>query len=195
MPRTDESQESLPAWLLWPVRALAVAVVLPFRLLGELSRIVGRFLARFVGAPLVWLWEHLIVAPLAWLWTRVLRPPLAWLGRGLVTVLGWVLMVPVLLVGVPLMWLWEKVLWPWVLAPVGRAAVWFLTLGWQGTTWLFRQVYRFVLRPVGRALAFVWRWTLGPVFRAVAWAGRWVRDEILRPAGAAIRAVFTAIGF
>ncbi|SDT31427.1 hypothetical protein SAMN04489716_3252 [Actinoplanes derwentensis] len=221
VPSADDTRDPLPTWLMWPIRAVAVAVVLPFRLLGELFLIIGRFLRRFVIAPLLWVWDHLIVAPLGWawrtlieapavwVWRRVLRTPVTWLGRGLVKLGGWILMIPVLLIGVPLMWLWEKVavnlyrwvlrpvvgwLWTWVLEPLGQMVVWMLVTGWQGTEWLFRQLYRFLIRPVGLAIAFVWRWTLRPVMLAIGWAGRWVWDAILRPVGAAIRVVLDVVG-
>jgi hypothetical protein len=251
VPKVDEQPESLPAWLLWPVRAIAVVVVLPFRLAGAALTAAGRFLGRWVLAPLAWLgdhlivipaawaWRHLIVIPAAWAWRnlvvipagllwRALLPPARWLGRALATLAGWVLMIPVVLIGVPLMWLWEKALVPgarllyrwvlrpiglavaaaaeflriWVLAPAGRGLVWFLRLGWEGTSWLFRQLYRYLLRPAGLAAAWLWRYTFGALFRGLGhvWrtlitpAGRWVRDAILRPAGAAVRSVLAALG-
>jgi hypothetical protein len=231
--RTDQSPESAPAWLLWPVRAVAVVVVLPFRLLGMAVAAIGRFLHRYLIVPLAWLghhaivvpatwlWHYLIVVPLTWLWAEVLLPPARWLGKALVTVFGWLLAIPVMLIGVPLMWLWEHAvvpgarlfhrwilrplgialaavggfLWTWVLAPVGRAIAWFLRLGWQGTSWLFRQIYRFLLRPIGIAVAVTWHYTFGAVWRhVIAPTGRWLRDEILRPTGAAIRSVLSALG-
>ncbi|WP_433795836.1 hypothetical protein [Actinoplanes sp. CA-252034] len=257
MPRADESPDAAPAWLLWPIRAIAVVVVLPFRLLGMALEAIGRFLYRYLIVPLgwffqhvivipaTWLWRHLIVipatwawhwlivipatwawhwlivVPATWLWVNVLRPPLHWLGKALVTVLGWFLAIPVILVGVPLMWLWEHALvpgahllyrwvlrpvaaflWTWILVPVGRAVVWFLRavvwflrLGWQGTSWLFRQIYRFLLRPIGMAIAVTWHYTIGAVWRHVlAPTGRWLRDEIIRPTGTAIRSLLSSLG-
>ncbi|MEU4163685.1 hypothetical protein [Actinoplanes sp. NPDC026670] len=238
MPRADESHESAPDWLLWPVRAIAVLVVLPFRLLGMAFEAIGGFLHRYLLIPLTWLgrrlivipalwlwhwlivvpatwiWGWLIVVPLTWLWVNVLRPPAHWLGKALVTVFGWLLAIPVMLIGVPLMWLWEHAavpgaillyrwvlhpagafLWTWILVPIGRALAWFLRTGWNGTTWLFRQIYRFLLRPIGIAIAVTWRYTVGAVWRHVITpAARWLRDEILRPTGAAIRSVLSALG-
>jgi hypothetical protein len=233
MPRADESPESAPAWLLWPVRAVAVVVVLPFRLLGMALTAIGRFLHRYLIVPLAWLghhlivipatwlWHWLIVVPATWLWLNVLLPPARWLGKALVTALGWLLAIPVMLIGVPLMWLWEHAvvpgarvlhrwvlrplgiavtavctfLWTWFLAPVGRAIGWFLHLGWQGTSWLFRQIYRFLLRPIGIAIAVTWRYTIGALWRhVIAPTARWLRDDILRPTGAAIRSVLSALG-
>ncbi|MEU8656565.1 hypothetical protein [Actinoplanes philippinensis] len=225
MPRADESPESVPGWLLWPIRAVAIVVVLPFRLLGMALAAIGRFLHRYLLVPLGWLWRHaivipatwlghwLIVVPATWLWVNVLRPPARWLGKALVTVLGWLLTIPVMLIGVPATWLWEHAvvpgarllhewvlrpvavfLWTWILAPIGRAIIWFLRLGWQGTTWLFRQIYRFLLRPIGIAVAVTWRYTVGALWRhVVAPTGRWLRDEIIRPTGAAIRSLFSAL--
>jgi hypothetical protein len=233
MPRTNHPTDSSPDWLLWPIRAIAVVVVLPFRLLGMALSAIGGFLYRYLIRPLLWLWEHLVVIPLAWLWKylvaipvswlwrTVLFPSLSWLGNALVKLIGWILAVPVLVIGVPVMWLWEHALvpagrflyrwvlrpiglaiaeicvflWKWIVAPVGRALLWFLTVGWQGTSWLFRQVYRYLLRPVGIAIAFTWHWTVGAAWRTVIVpASRWLRDEILRPTGAAIRSILTSLG-
>ncbi|GIE83246.1 hypothetical protein Aph02nite_91960 [Actinoplanes philippinensis] len=237
MPRADESPESVPGWLLWPIRAVAIVVVLPFRLLGMALTAIGRFLHRYLLVPLgrlwhhaivipatwlwrwlivvpaTWLWRCLIVVPATWLWVTVLRPPARWLGKALLTLLGWLMAIPVLLIGVPATWLWEHAvvpgarllhewvlrpvavfLWTWILAPLGRGTVWFLRLGWQGTTWLFRQIYRFLLRPIGIAAAMTWRYTFGALWRhIVAPTGRWLRDEIIRPTGAAIRSLFSAL--
>ncbi|MDI6102367.1 hypothetical protein QLQ12_27485 [Actinoplanes sp. NEAU-A12] len=252
MPQVDDSPDALPAWLLWPVRAIAVVVVLPFRLAGAALTAAGRFLSRYLVTPLAWLchhvivipaawlwqhlvvipatwaWHHLVVVPLAWLWRTLLLPSARLLGRVLVKVTGWMVAIPVILIGVPVMWLGEHALVPgarlfhrWILRPLGlaiaatagflwtrllvpaaRAITWFLRLGWEGTSWLFRQLYRYLLRPIGLAAAFVWRHTFGALLRALAhvWrtlvtpAGRWIRDEILRPAGAAVRSVLASLG-
>ncbi|WP_328469267.1 hypothetical protein OHA21_01365 [Actinoplanes sp. NBC_00393] len=218
--QVDQEQQ----WLLWPVRALAVVVVLPFRLLWEGAKLIGRFLA--------WLWRHLVAIPVLWL-SRLIGAGLTVLGRWLSAALR-------VLIGVPLAWLWRQALRPvlraiwqyvlrpvfvavvlavtfviervvapvagfvyrWVLAPVGRALVWFLRAGWQGTSWLGVQLYRFLLRPLGIAVAWLWRYTFGALFRGIGWlwsvtvtpAARWIRDEILRPAAAAARSVLVAVG-
>ncbi|MEV6302766.1 hypothetical protein AB0M02_25360 [Actinoplanes sp. NPDC051861] len=244
---TTPDPESHPSWLTWPIRAIAIVVVLPFRLLWEAVKLVGRFLERFVLAPLAWLWRVLVVIPVSWLagviWT------------GLRAVGGWVLVALRVLIGVPAVWLWRQVVLPvlrwvyrwvlrpvvvavlvaasfvvermivpaavfvyeWALRPAGRAVVWFLRAGWEGTAWLGRQVYRFLvrpvgiglvwiyrylLRPVGVALGWAWRYTFGALFRGVVivWratvmpASRWVRDEIWRPGAAAARSVLVAVG-
>jgi hypothetical protein len=219
-------------WLLWPVRALAVVVVLPFRLLWEAAKLIGRFLDRYLIASVAWLWRYLVAIPVTWLARQI------WAG---LTVLGrWISAVLRVLIGVPLRWLWQQALrpvlralwkyvlrpvfvavvlaitfviervlapvvrfvWRWVLAPAGRAIVWFVRAGWQGVSWLGRQLYRFLLRPIGIAVAWLWRYTFGALFRGIGWlwsvtvtpAGRWIRDEILRPAAAAARSVLVAVG-
>lgn len=207
-------------------------MVLPFRLLWEAAKLIGRFLQRYVVAPLTWLWRHLVVVPVLWL-SRLIWSGLTVLG-------GWVWTAVRIVIGVPLTWLWRELLRPalralwryvlrpvfvgvvlgitfliervlapavrfvydWLLAPIGRAILWFLRAGWAGTSWLGRQFYRFVLRPFGIAVAWVWRYTFGALFRGIAWvwgvtvtpAARWVRDEILRPAAAAARSVLVAFG-
>jgi hypothetical protein len=220
----DRQTVSAPAWLTWPVRAVAVVVVLPFRLLWEAAKLVGRFLQRYVVTPLAWLWRRLVVIPVL----RVAH----WIWAGL-TVLGrWIATALRIVIGVPLAWLWraalrpalhavwryglrpvlvgmvlaatfvvEKVIAPvagfvyrWLLAPVARAVGWFLRAGWAGTSWLGRQIYRFLLRPAGIAVAWMWRYTFGLLFRGIAHAWRVVRDEVLRPAAAVVRSALVAVG-
>ncbi|MBG0567254.1 hypothetical protein [Actinoplanes aureus] len=208
-------------WLLWPVRAIAVVVVLPFRLLWEAAKLIGRFLNRYLLAPLAWLWQHLVVIPVLWLaqliWTAVrivIGVPLAWLWQqALQPALRalWRYVLRPVFVGVLLAvtFVIERLIAPvgrfvyeWLLAPVGRALLWFLRAGWAGTSWLGRQLYRFLLRPFGIAVAWLWRYTFGALFRGIAWvwgvtvtpAARWVREEILRPAAEAARSVLVAVG-
>ena len=212
-PTAPPPADDVPDWIMWPIRALALVVVLPFRLLWEAVKLIGRLLHRFVLMPLAWLWQHLVVVPVTWLLRgigTVLRiligVPLVWLWReGLLPLLrllhayvlrplgraiGWVVSVVLEYLVVPV----ARFVYRWLLAPVGRAVVWFVRTGWAGTSWLGRQVYRLVLRPIGVAVAFVWRYTFGPVFAAVGVVLRWVRDEILRPAVAAARSVLEAVG-
>lgn len=220
----DLDQQSAPAWLTWPIRAIAVVVVLPFRLLWEATKVVGRFLARYVLAPLAWLLRYLVVIPVAWLARQI------W--TGLTIAGGWIWAALRILIGVPAVWLWRQALRPvlhalwryalrpvlvgilvtvtfvinrmivpvarfvydWLLAPVGRAIAWFLRAGWTGAAWVCRQLYRFLLRPLGIALAWVWRYTFGALFRGLAYVWGVVRDEILRPAAAVARSVLVAVG-
>ncbi|MFI7542034.1 hypothetical protein [Actinoplanes sp. NPDC049599] len=236
-----------PAWIRWPVRILAVVFVLPFRLLWELLGYLGRFLARYVGRPLAWLWHyavavpaaflwrylvavpaaflwrylvavpaaflwrylvavpaaflwrHLVVVPVSRLWQRVLGPAFAWLRRHRRLLLRPFAVVLHYLLVVPVVWLWELSLplWRglgWLLAGLARGVATVLAAGWRGAGWVLGQLYRWVLRPAGRALAWGWRHTVVPVHRVVAAAGRWVREAVLRPAAVTARAVLVSVG-
>src|SRR4051794_2723723 len=107
-----------PACIQWPVRVLAVIVVLPFRLAWELLTAVGRFLERYVGGPLAWLWQRLVVVPLTFLWHWLVVVPATWLWRWAVVVPAtwlwrWAVVVPLSwlahwLLVVPLRWLWAR---------------------------------------------------------------------------------------
>jgi hypothetical protein len=217
-----------PAWVHWPIRVLAVIFVLPFRLLWELLRYAGRFLARYVGRPLAWLWHYAVAVPLAFLWRYLVAVPLAFVWRYLIAV-------PVAflwhyLIAVPASWLWEQairpalawlwrhrrfLIWPFamllrylVILPLGwlwavTAPMWrglargiaaVLLAGWQGAGWVLRQLYRWLLRPAGLAVAWCWRHTVVPAYRMVAAGGRWVREEILQPAASVVRAVLVSLG-
>jgi hypothetical protein len=50
----DDHREA-PAWLRWPLRVIAVLLVLPFRLAWEGLRLAGRLLHRTVLTSLAWL--------------------------------------------------------------------------------------------------------------------------------------------
>ena len=198
-----------PAWIHWPIRVLAVIVVLPFRLAWEALRATGRFLARYVGRPLAWLGRHLIVVPAAFLWHYVVVVPVTFLWTYLVVVPGrwlWQLLLRPLelavryLLVIPVGWLIALVTPVFLLLGAGIAAVaravhrWVLLPGWRGAGWVLRQVYLWLLRPVGIAIAWTWRHTVVPVWRVVAAAGRWVRESLLRPSADMARAVLVSVG-
>jgi hypothetical protein len=203
-----------PAWLHWPIRVLAVLFVLPFRLLWELLGLLGRFLARYVGRPLAWLWHYAVAVPAAFLGHYLVAVPVAFLWHYLVAVP--VAFLGHYLVAVPATWLWGRALrpaleWParWLLvvparwlwrvtAPMwralGRGVAAVLIAGWRGAGWVLRQVYRWVLRPAGLAVAWGWRHTVVPAYRMIAAAGGWVRESILQPGTHAARAVLVSVG-
>jgi hypothetical protein len=204
-----------PPWIHWPVRVLAVVVVLPIRVAWELLKVVGGFLERYVGRPLAWLWRRLVVVPLSRLAHRLVVVPLRWLARWVwahraFLVRPLVFMVRYLVV-VPVAWfftvtgpMWEALgrglAWTLealvaVLSATGRVAYrWVLRPGWLGAGRVLRQLYRWVLRPIGLAIAWVWRWTVVPAWRVVAGAGRWVRDAVVRPSAGMARAVLVSVG-
>jgi hypothetical protein len=211
-----ESQP-LPRAITWPLRALAVVVIVPFRLLWEGGRLAARYVLEPILRAFGWLFEHLLARPVSWLgrwvWRLVLRP----LGRALVVVWRWI--APAVWAGLRLLGraiavVWRAIPWRrlgellyrWVLRPVGRAMVWawrtvgdpvVRAIGWVLEYLIVRPVafvWRYaVVVPVG----FVWRYAvvvpLGFVWRStVAPAGRWVRDAVLRPAARTVRRVFAA---
>ena len=187
-----------PAWVHWPIRVLAVIFVLPFRVLWELLRHAGRFLARYVGRPLVWLWHYAVAVPLAFLWRYLIVVPLAFLWHYLIAVpvaflWHYLIAVPVAflwhyLIAVPASWLWEQALRP--------------ALGWL---WRHR---RFLVRPFAMFVHYLvvvpvgWLWAVtAPMWRALArgvtvvllagwhgagWVLRQVHRWLLRPAGLAV---------
>ncbi|MET7402815.1 hypothetical protein ABZS66_55980 [Dactylosporangium sp. NPDC005572] len=173
-------EEPLPAWLAWPIRAVAVVVVVPFKLAWDLLVLVGGWIWRYIGKPVGWFLHYCILRPVAyafyyvvwvplhWLVVNVLWRPLAWLGRH------------VLLPLLTALWHGLVALKPvWVF--LGRV----LLEAARGVAWALRLLYRYVLTPLGKALyyalvvplVFVWQWVVVPVARAVAWA--WNHSVVL----------------
>lgn len=211
----------LPDWLAWPVRVVAVAVVLPFKLLWELfaaihryvvapvSRLIHRYILRPLGIafdfvvvrPMRWLLRHLVVVPLAWLIEHVIAPALQALWDGTVwlakrTRLFWVYLGKAI-------WWTAVLLYRYLLRPIGIAVGFVIGI-----------LVDYGLRPAGQLLAWFWRWVIVPVGRAVAWSvawswnhsvvllwrylvaptGRWIRDAVLRPVGRTVGRVLATIG-
>ena len=193
--RVRPADDDVPAWLLYPLRAIALIVVVPVRfvweLIGSAARLAGaalswagvylvwlplRWLAlHLVWAPLRWLWRNLIVLPGRWMWQHVLRPPLRLAGRALRWLLAHLVLLPIAFVVVtliyqPLRWL-ARALRP-AASAVLHALRW--TAGTLGTL-----VHRWVLRPAGwvlrvlaDALDWAWRHSAVPLGRGLAWLWR-----------------------
>lgn len=199
---------STPSWIQNPVRAVALLVVVPLRLLWELTGAVTRFLHRFlltpvasfltryVVRPLRWLLVRLIWPPVRWLFVHLVWRPLVWLYRHLVAApLQWLarLLTPPLRVLrrgllVLLAWIVRRLAW---IAPGVRAVGRVL---WAAVTWAWRiggavavVVYRALLHPIWLALRWVWRHLFAP-------AVRWSREVVWRPVAAATREVLAALG-
>ncbi len=190
MPRAD-GEGCLVVAVRLPVRIVALVLVLPVRMAWDALVVAGRFLRdtvlRPVGRALAWLGRALFVWPLVGLWRYVVVPVakgVGWLGK-------------VLLV-VPAVWVYR-----WVLTPVGRALAWccagvgaVLTALGKVVTGIGAVLYwtlRILL--VLPALA-VWRWVLAPVGRALAVVGRELLDALghaWRIAGHLSRAVGRAL--
>ena len=201
--RLSTRDPDVPGFVHWPVRVVAIVVVVPIRLLWELLTVAGtallrhvlepiaRVLHRAVLRPLAWLWRHLVTTPAAWLWHRCVETPVRWLWQHLVVV--------------PLGRLWarRRAVGAWLLRYVVRPSAWLaqrvliipvswlvrhllvVPLSWLVRhllvlpgSWLTRQ-----LAPAGRAIgrAMVWAWhTAG---RALRLTGRGLYRYVLRPLG------------
>ncbi|MGW5085921.1 hypothetical protein [Streptomyces sp. 067-1] len=156
---------------------------------------VGAVLAavgRGLYAGLAWLARYLLVVPGAWSYRWVLTPvghALAWCGRGLAWCCGQVARgVGLVVTGVGFVLYWTvRVLlvlpalavWRWVLVPVGRA----LAVVGREVADAVGHAWRIaghVSRAVGRFLGTLLRWTVvEPV--------RWVYRSVLTPVGHAVR--------
>jgi hypothetical protein len=182
-----------PAW----IRVLAVIFVLPFRLLWELLRVVGRFLSRYVGRPLAWLWHYAVEVPLAFLWHYLIAVPGAFLWRYLVVIPGvflwrYLVVSPGVflwryVVVVPVRWLWAHVFRPALVWGVVAPLAWL----WSVTAPMWRALGRgawWLLSGLGRGIAVVliagwqgagwvlrqfYRWLLRPVGLAASWCWRY----------------------
>ncbi|MFD0900602.1 hypothetical protein [Actinomadura sediminis] len=189
-----------PAWLVVPLRAIAFVIVLPFRLLYDLIRVVGRGLGRVFGgiwnALYRWILApvgraigvtlyYLLVVPARWV-HRVLLTPL---GHGIAAALRWigwllglVLLTPLLwllnvLIAIPAVFLWKYVLYPPLLW-IGKM---FKAVG-RGLAWAWNVL---IVTPWGYAARFLkWLWR---VF--VATPSRWLWTNVLSPVGRGIGAV------
>jgi hypothetical protein len=136
---------------------------------------------RGIGAALMFLLNWLVVVPAVALWRYVLRPPLAglaWLGRavGRVLLRGWGLLVTGVAALAAIFA--GAVVWAWRM--LGRLLYWVARI-LVVIPALF--VYRFLLRPVGHGLRFLWA-------NVVVAPSRWVKDVLLVPVGRGARAVW-----
>ncbi len=199
------------------VKIVALLVVLPVRVVWDLLAAFGRGLYRYVLGPLVvhvvapvlrglgWLvatlFKLLFVWPWAALWRYVLRPVGSWLYAYLLTPAGRLLYAyllrPLGLALARLGWL----TWRYLLVPVGRALVW---LALAVHRYLLLPLHRYVLTPLGRALARAWYVAgliTGGLWWGCKWAGRvlvgWpavqVYRYVLTPAGHLVRAVWRPV--
>ena len=145
-----------------------------------------------VGIALRFLGDVLIVRPAIVLWRYVLRPPLAFLAR-LARATGAALLRALQLLGTGVSAVWGIFLgalfWAWRM--LGRLFSWIARI-------LFvipaLALYRYLLRPIGQAIAALWRFTargLRWLWRTLVVApARVVKDTVLVPAGQVIRATW-----
>jgi hypothetical protein len=88
------------------------------------------------------------------------------------------------------------------LAALWRAARPLLAALGRGIAYLWRLAGTVLFHLLVRPVRWVWRTFLRPVLRALAWGwrvtvltpARWVGVNVLKPAGAAVRSVFRALG-
>ncbi|MBO2449020.1 hypothetical protein J4573_18095 [Actinomadura barringtoniae] len=170
-----------PGWIVVPARAIALVVVLPFRLVHDLFMLIGRGirgLMRTVGQALyAWLlrpvgrlfaaighgiaaaFDFLLVRPLRWLVVVVILGFLRLFGRGTGRLGRW--------------------FYRMLLAPIGRFFAWIgrgmatgFTRLWRGLLWLLNVLIVLPLTLVGRGLAWLFRGiatAAGAVAMAIAW--------------------------
>jgi hypothetical protein len=175
----SQSEPDVPAWVAWPVRAVAVAVVVPARLLWELVKVVARLVGQYLLVPIAWLLHHLVVRPLSWLAHYLIVVPLTWLGR-----LVWSWRHPVgrflrRFVLRPVAWLLYHLLWR-PLARLGR-------LVWSWRQGVGRFLLQYLVRPVGWLLYHLVR-------RPLAWLGRAV-TPVLDALGRTVAAAWRGTGY
>jgi hypothetical protein len=211
-PMTTPQRAEPPAWITWPIRAVALIVVFPFRLLWELAVLIYRFVCVPIGRALGWLLRTFLLAPLLWLLRQLLQwvllpiwHALRWVGAALVTGVAWVLRMLLRYVLTPIalaiVWVLTPVvraLYNWVLAPLGHAVAWLLVGAYRwvltpvghAIVWAFHAAYRWILRPIGSAIGWTaraaYRWILVPIAMAISWSCRVIYRYVLRPVGLAI---------
>ncbi|AXK34179.1 hypothetical protein DVA86_17495 [Streptomyces armeniacus] len=193
------------ALFVWPWVALWRHVLTP---LGHGLRAA----ARGVGAAVVWLVRYGLVVPVVALWTgfvwllRVLFVwPAQWMYRRLLTPAGhglsWLWRTLLVL---PAVWTYAHVLTPLghglraAARGIGAAVVWLVRYGlvvpvvalWTGFVWLLRALFVWPAQ-------WTYRWLLTPLGRALAVVGREIRDAFVMAwsaAGRISRAVFGFLG-
>ncbi|MFJ7590418.1 hypothetical protein ACIQZO_24135 [Streptomyces sp. NPDC097617] len=193
-----------------PVKIVALLVVLPVRVVWDLLTALGRLLHRYVLAPLFthvvepvlralgWLVTTLVKLVCVWpwvgLWRYLLRPVGSWLYVHLLAPVGRVLYVYVLRPS-------ALVTWRYVLVPAGRALI---RLAEAVYRCLLRPLHRYVLAPLGKAVAWAWHVAgliTAALWRAFKWSGRiligWPATQVYRylltPVGHLVRAVWRPV--
>ncbi|MFV2172707.1 hypothetical protein ACFHW2_19655 [Actinomadura sp. LOL_016] len=199
-----EPQPVGPAWLVVPLRAIAFVIVLPFRLLYDLVRLIGKGLGWALGgiwnALYTWILApvgraiavtlyYLLVVPARWIYRVLLTP----IGHGIVAVLRWigwlldlVLLRPLVwllnvLIVIPAVFLWKYVLYP-PLVWIGKM---FMGIG-RGIAWVWNILIVTPWRYAARFLAWLWR-----IF--VATPCKWLWTNVLRPVGRGVGAVWNVV--
>jgi hypothetical protein len=135
-----------------------------------------------VGHGIVWLLKG-VGAVLAWIFTRIGRG-VTWVLRGIAGGLAWVYARMCTPVGHGIVWLLKGVgaVLAWIFTPIGRAIVWCA----RGLAWLASAVVTGIgvgLYWIARILLVLpavalWRWILAPVGRALAVVGLEVWDAL-----------------
>ncbi|GAA2151206.1 hypothetical protein [Actinomadura napierensis] len=168
-PEPERPVPAGPAWLVVPARVIALIVVVPFRLLYDLLRVIGRGIAAC--------WRVLVRIPVA-----VAVALYRWLLRPLGLVLWWPLRMLGLGIAIAARWLYR-----YVLTPIGRflgfvllRPLWALARGlawlgmWigRGFAWLFRGIGRVLAVIFVLPLVLLWRYVLLPPLLGLAWLAR-----------------------
>ncbi|MEU6877033.1 hypothetical protein [Streptomyces sp. NPDC046712] len=200
-PRPPEPEGCLTAFVRIPVRIVVLVVVVPVRMVWDVLVVCARAVERVLLRPLV--------RALGWIGTQLLAPLFRgvatvalWVGKALF-VWPWValwryVMVPVARYGfvIPAAWLYRQ-----ILTPLGHGLAWLLRgVGTALFVWPWVALWRYVLAPFGRygigvPAAWVYRWILAPLGKGLAFlaVGLW-RYGIAIPAAWLYRAVLTPLG-
>lgn len=190
----------------------ALIIVVPIRLLWELLALIGRAVGRYVLRPIGWLVYQVLLRPLGWLIRVLIVIPLRWVAEAIIAPLGRAIYRYLLRpLGRGLAWCLAILLMPFAYAAhwIGRAlvALWravrpVLAAIGRGIAYVWRLAGIVLFHILVRPVRWVWRTFVRPVLRALAWAwrvtvltaARWVRVNVLKPAGAAVRSAFRALG-
>ncbi|WP_344084531.1 hypothetical protein [Luedemannella helvata] len=168
-------ERSAAPWIEWPVRIIALAVVVPLRVAWEFLVLSGRFLHRYVVAPVGWFLDRVIWRPLVWFAVNVIWRPAVWVAVQVVwRPLVWV---AVNVVWRPLTWAAVHLVWQ----PLCWAAV---HLVWQPLTWA---AVHLIWRPLTWAARYlVWRPLRWTIINLVLWPLVWIAVRVVRPAVVAV---------
>ncbi|MFB7373861.1 hypothetical protein ACFC0D_28870 [Streptomyces sp. NPDC056222] len=196
----------VPVRLVWDVLVVCGRAV-ELRVLRPVGRALGWVFRTLVAKPVVWLAKALFVWPWVALWRYVLVPVARY---GFVVPAGWLYRTVLTPVGHGLAWFFTTVggglAWFFTRLGAGLGVIG----GWVGKAlfvWPWVALWRYVLVPVARygigiPAAWAYRWILTPLGKAVAFVARygfvvpalWLHRAVLTPLGHGLTWLFTGLG-